>query len=510
MKESTRKWNACFMMGLMLTFVISCQDSDFPKSSLDVNPEGKIHFESDSKEEQQLVISTNEAQWDFICHADWVKVSKHLDRLIVSADDNEGLEAREAQIIVVAGGLSKTMPVVQDARGVYFDFEETEFSVPAWSETRTLYLRSNTKEWEAVSDVDWLKVSAEPYLGKIVVEILENKGTEERVGEITLKDNLSNKTTVLKFTQDPADQYLFPIFIWGEGSRIDDIWDAEEARGNELIVTPTIPAPPANPGYPYYEFKTRSKLFPVIKYEPMNYGDTFIFKSILVANDKSVFETDEFNKFIAEQGFKETDKVAKLSNGMRKLYRNDDKKTFAVLISEGMRNEILFIPIVEQPKAMPTIDKLYHFENNLAFEKSTVSDVQQYEINTAGGKRDAWWCSYLTRVNGTTTELFHSAEPFLSRWYFFNSEGKLTEVKYMFSKLDFGYFVYGGLFFITKEFEQLMKANGYAENFGMRDYERNLYVYDNAEKGLRLTTISNIWNEKPVFSYHIFPTRRTN
>lgn len=494
-----KKNSSAIIMLILVLLTFSCRGIDAIDSviHIDVPSEGLI-FEWESKE-QEIEIYTNETSWEFICQAPWLKIERRNNRLVLWVENNSGLDSRKTHVVVFAGDERKTIQVTQKSRGVYFDFAGSEFRIPYWGETKTLYLKTNIESWEAESDAEWISISTDLYLGQIVVSIDENKTKAVRTGRVVLKG--SGAEGILTFVQDPIEQYFLPIFKWGQDSDISEILYAEEARKNELIVVPAPPSPPYQQAQLYYQFKTHSSLFPTVKYQTLNFGTKFIFKAVLVANNKEVFEDQAFQKFMNNQGFQEVSRVS-LSDGYRVMYTNSSSSIEAMVMVNRLSSELIFIPVVKQPRTMQTLDRLYHFDNNLVFYSSSPTQVEEYEVKI-GGKRDDWWCQYLTEQTGVKTELFHSDEPFFSRWYFFRND-KLSEVKYMFSTLNVGYYEYGGLYLITDEFKKVLKDNGFVENLGSRDFDKNIFGFDNKKKGLRLITTRNTWNEKPVFAYHIF------
>lgn len=498
------------LLGCTPLLIQSCNRMDIHEDGLEVStPQEGLSFEWNASEAYDLKVTSSNSQWEFICQAEWLQIDRQIDRLIISPTANNGLEERRAQITIVAGNDSKTVDIVQKARGVYFDSGNSEFSVPHWSASETLYIKSNIEGWIAESNADWLRVVAAPHLKQLQVTIAANRAPEERTAQIAIKSATTSEVIeTLSFKQAAVVEYLLPFFHFGESSRYADVEALELARRSEIVLLPTRATSSTQSDQPYYEFRTQSDLFPRVKYQPKAFGNTFIFKTVLVARNKEVFEAAAYKEFMAKEGFVETSNTLRAA-GRQVVYVNTSKKVKAVEMALGSTNEIVFFPVLDNIPTHATISQVYGLEQAGMYGTATPEEVEAWEI-TQGGKRDELWCNTLTTQLKQKIELYHHRDPLFTKWYFFKPDAndsnkqKIDEVRYMMSNFRYGFYQYGDMLFVNPAFDALLRQNGFVVNEGFIEPHKNYHTYDNRSKNLRLVMLQARWNKMDVFAYHMF------
>lgn len=502
------------VLGLLLSctplLIQSCDRMDIHENGLEIStPKEGLAFEWNATDAYDLKVVSNNSQWEFICQAEWLQIDRQIDRLIITPTANNGLEERRTQITIVAGNDTKTVDVVQKARGVYFDSGTAEYKVPHWASTEMLYVKSNVDNWTAETQADWLTVVASPHLKQLQVTIAANRAPAERTAEIAIKSTATGETIqVLNFKQDAVVEYLLPFFHFGENSRYSDIEALEVARRSEIVLLPTRAASTTQTDQPYYEFRTQSDLFPRVKYQPKGFGNTFIFKTVLVARDKEVFEAQAYKDFLAKEGFVVTSHTNRAA-GSQIVYVNTAKKIKAVQIALGATNELVFFPALDNIPNHATIGQVYGLEQASMYGTATPEDVQAWEL-TQGGKRDELWCNALTTQLKQTIELYHHRDPLFTKWYFFKPDAndgnkeKIDEVRYMMTNFQYGFYRYGDMLYVNPNFDRLLRDNGFVVHEGFLEPHKNYHTYDNRAKNLRLVMLQARWNKMDVFVYHMF------
>lgn len=170
---------------------------------------------------------------------------------------NDQPEARTGSV-TIKGDKSKselTLGVTQFGVGYDFEVAETSFEISSLAATKDITITTND-EWTAVSDQDWVTLSATEGKGsaKTQLTITENKTTLEREATITLQGKnsqtkhvkvkqagkyLTLNTESLNFATS-ADSKKFTVDTDGSFEISDDAsWISTSVNGNEVTVMVT-------------------------------------------------------------------------------------------------------------------------------------------------------------------------------------------------------------------------------------------------------------------------------
>lgn len=512
-KQQEMRKAILFLLPALL--VCSCTRPNPDEASLIVGDGiDEVEIEWSGRGDYQLSVSTNAPGWDYICQAEWLEVERAIDRLILTPEPNNGLTPRQTQLMVVSGGETRTILIRQLARGVYLDAGQTEWQIPYWSDSQMIYVESGVDDWQAESNAEWLTAVAHPYEQRLEVSFEENATGQERVGEVTItRRGSDDEITRLLFTQAPVTDYFLPVLAFGPESRFSDIEPVESARNHELVMMPRPATSDLETDQLYYEFVTDSEVFPRVKYQPTGMGDSFFFKAVLSARDESVFDRPEYQSFMEELGFVVTTAKVSKSTGSQMVYTNEELRVKALQVVTGSTAELIFVPMPDDIPSAPTIDRLYGLEMADFFGNYTAEEVMKYEESAGGGKRDSVWSAALTELLKQQIELYHTEDPFFTRWYFFYDYGdpehlRVDEIRFMMTHFEMGYYKYGDLCFVNPAFDKLLRANGFVPNEAFRDVHNNYNVYDNAEKNLRIVIYKSSWNAQEVVVYDLYTIYR--
>lgn len=496
---------------LMLLGVSSCQkDDDMMVASLSHNAGEELTLGSEASETEVLV-TTNQPDWNYASTADWLHVEKLTDRLIISAEENVGAEERNSRIILTAGGILETLKVTQAGKGIVFSLEETELKFPYWGQEVTLHVASNASGWNVGSiSESWVTVVADDKMERLTIKVEDNTGADPRTAELVLVTDDGGLQKSITISQEGKSEYFLPFFEWG--ANINVVQAKEEQRGHRLIHVPSDGSSAAGltGSTPYYEFETKSSVFPLIRYETMDYGPNFLYKATVVVESQEVFRSDAFKAFMHANGFKSYSGY-RMSSGDRVMYKNEDNSVHALAYVKNNKTELIFMPNPKQPSPAKTLDRIYFLNDGLTLDRSTLKEVVDSE-NAKGFATDTLWNAELSAQMGIPMRVFHDASPMYARWYYFwtsetanEEDAVLSEARFVFDRLDYGIYQFGNLVLLTDEFKALVKEYGFEAQDALMDPTSFQYFFDNKEKNVRLVAQRASWNGKKVFCYHLIP-----
>lgn len=503
--------------GLMMVKLLGACKPEADKFPYITTPADIIRLNSIGQEET-LEVKTNQKEWTFACPADWVFIKKGQgkNKVVVTATEHLGLVARETDAVLVAGGVYHRIKIQQSGQGITFGSGPSEIHLSSFSGETTLNINESDTEWTVEeSSADWLVLEAKPKRQELVLNVEENTKDGERSVRITLDSGGEKK--VLNITQEGRSPYFLPFFAWGKN--IQDVLLLENIRNNQLRATPYY-LNESTPGRPDYQFATQNRFFPYVSYETVDYGDTFIYRTTLTASSRDVLFKGDYQvnnslaAFLKKEGFVILGRSFNPRTGDGGYYMiNKGKKIEGFLISKERKYSITFTPIVEQPKAMKSLEKLYTL-GELKLKASTPKDVAEYEQKTYNAVNDTILGNTLSAQNKITIQVYPDVDPFYARWYFFlkdpslpsglegiwEGEESLVKARYIFSSLDHVFYKWGGLYLLTHEFRQLLERNGYKEIPHMRGNQTATFISPDKEL-LTLTVIS--YNGQEALAYDL-------
>lgn len=446
--------------------------------------------------EHLIGFETNQSQCEAFSNAPWVQVSQPgASSLLLSIEANSELYDRKAEITLSAGGIQHKIYVSQAGASAEVSVEQGDHTYGPWEGVYEVPVQTLGTDWSVeVPENDWLKVTAEPHLKRILFAVAENRSFDPRELELRLKHPLGELP--LTITQQGALKYIMPFLEWGKD--YDSFDDKEKARKSVFVQGPTA-ATQLSDASPFYIYETGARLFPFVKYEMQDLSGRMMYRIILLPANSQVVRADEFDAYLQEQGFDVfVDADVTLTNYM-KAYQNDEKKTTAVVIVKGNQAEVVFTPIVEQSQDYATLDSITL--GYTAFGTARLADVKAYEEGI-GGQHSPTWSAIYKRQTGANIEIFLSGPPYYSRSYVFTSR-RLSQTIFFADKLEVGLYRYANLYFLTRELKDLLAREGYL--LYEMDTKTSTYTYVHLDKRIALKFYYGKWNGQGVLAYNVIP-----
>lgn len=471
-----------FFSGILscLLLMSSCQKDSIDTSSwLKVDANEVIKLESGNSE-AIIAVSSSQGRWAVTSNADWLEAKQAGDYLVINAKANETLDVRKAQVLVVSAGIKKALQVEQDGYPtLVVETDPTEVTFGEGKGQMRLIVNANATDWTVREpSEDWIEVFARPRVGELILTVKANETTDARVADIQISANGQTKT--IKVKQSGQLHFFLPFSDWGVN--FESIQKRELARKSKLAGFPNPDA-----GIGDYTFFTVSKVFHYVKYEFEGFGSDRL-QATTIIGEKNAPYTKEFHDFLIGEGFERLSPMDQTTGFI--LYVHKQKKidlSIYAIHDKELKKDVSVIfcrPIVEQPGSMPTLPNLEM--GILRFGEATSKDVEAWE-HEHGGKYD----EEFSGLYGTP--LFFAEDPFYARGYFFEKVGKTPETTklvmtgylYLYLNYKVGIYRYGGMEYLTREFKDLLKREGFEF---MYFYPGNrAYYYRNVDKKVVLT-----------------------
>lgn len=471
------------LLGLLsfLLLAYSCQNEGFEElDRLELTTQADVKSSAEATE-QIVGVETNYSKWVAVSKASWLTATPAGKNLVLQFEANPSLQSRSTEVVLTAGGMTKTLKVVQagqtnlalelDGVGEVLDLTKT-------ATQRRFLVRTNAEVWTVSSDADWLSAEAAPANAELLVRVTENATTTTRVGRLTF--TAEGKTSTLQVRQEGKIHFLLPYSEWGKN--LADIEALEAARGSMQQSSPN-----ETNRIPYYTYKTQSVAFPTVRYEFMDYGDSFLYATALQAANPDLVYSSEFRQWLNEQGFVRVTHASVTSGSIEyihsakrlKLYTYAHKLTNDAPTNTGM---VYIVPLYSQPSRQPALSSL---DLGLStFGTSTLADVEDWESRN-GGHYDAEF------TNNIGIRFWFAEAPFYGRGYFF-SEGAaqadgtkpllMSEKLYIYYDYSQFLYLYGAIAYPTNEFIELARRYGYI--LDRYDPVRRWYVFFNNNTGM--------------------------
>lgn len=462
---------------VMMTSLSSCVRDVMDEPTLSISHQGDLLIPSEGKE-VTLPILTNQPNWQSISNADWLTLTAAGNNLIIDVAPNTAITERSAQIVIVAGSRSLNLTVLQSQETVRtIELDPLTLNARRDAGEYRVSVRSNTDLWtvEKPEEAEWVQIFSRPTYGEIVITLKENKGNAARFCQLTLRNGMTTKKFEIR--QEGYPHFFLPYMNWG--SKLSDAETFEESRQSRMTSRPRQGNPLTGiREIPDFGFSTISSAFQQVRYEYLNLGTSFLYKSTLIAEDKSVLMSEDFKKFLSAEGYILRDDVT--STDEVSYYHNLSKKIHLQVSIPADTKEayLIFTPIVEQDKAyeMPQILPMGY----PITASSTKREVEAWESANKGELSKA--------ISEALGQPFYFApKPYYSRQYLFDpvTQDKVNAVIFALDPDYRGMYKYGGLAFVTRELNALIKAAGFT--YHSHDVRRGIYYYQNKNKGLRLS-----------------------
>lgn len=463
---------------LLLTY--SCQNGGFEElDRLEVTTQAEVKSAAEATE-LVVGVETNYSKWAAVSKASWLTATPAGTNLVLQFEANPSLKGRATEVVITAGGMTKTLKVQQAGQAklsLQIEGVEERLTLSKLATQRRLLVKTNAEEWTISSDASWLTADASPANGELVVRVQENPTTSTRTGHLTI--SAEGKTASLEVRQEGKLHFLLPYGLWGQD--LEDVHALEQERGSSRQAVPN----PTN-RIAYYTYKTQSVAFPTVRYEFMNYGDSYLYTTALQAETSELVYSEEFRKWLSDEGFVRVTSASVTSGIIEyihsakrlKLYTYAHKLTNDATSNTGM---VYIIPLHNQPSRQTTLASLDLGPTN--FGVATLSDVEQWESRN-GGHYDQEF------TNNIGIRFWFAEAPYYGRGYFFREGTEQNGVKpqVMSEKLYFYYdytqliYLYGAIPYPTNEFINLARGAGYVLDH--YDPVRRWYLFFNRNTGM--------------------------
>lgn len=431
--------------------------------------------------EKSIEVSTNQAKWVAVPNVEWLEVNQMGNTLVIRALENISTEPRKGRIVVIAGGITQVFEAEQSEADVEIVMLPDKLEVDSRGGKYGFEVESNTTDWLASSDVEWVKVEARQEKGLVAIVVDENKDRAKREAKITIKGGKETKEFTL--IQDGILYYIMPY--QKIDASIDEIIEFEYARGSKLSKIPD--------GYintDVWEFTTLSPVFPWVRYIIRSSylakdDKKYVYAVLLPSDDNVIINTDEKKirpemiEFMKGCGFPKE----RFDN----MFYNEEKEQLFSIEVDDDGYFLRLQPFPKQPKKQDTFREMPYPCIDFAVAKE--ADVFEYEKLNGG--------TFLMNIVDEWEEdlrkncHFSALAPWSNRSYWFGLKEPhaLEESVQTFGNLSLGVYShtwddYDYKYYLTEEFVSLLKSEGYKLLTAI--WFKELYAYYNLEKNLLL------------------------
>lgn len=447
----------------------------------------------------QDITVTGSKEWTYISNVpegQWLTLTQSEDKLTVKVAPNESGAQRTATIVIIGSKNNKKISIIQSAAEAKISFGNTdEITLTSKEESRMVTIETNTRSWSLEplpAEVDWLKVTASGDNNILILKASANNSYDARTATIIAKTE-SGEQFALKVTQMGVERYILP-YVPGETYRTIDMMNFERERGNILQAY-------QQPGYDTLrdepikgiaQYITSSDVMPVLVYVQELGDPKYTIAQTLIYEKDNVGhpETEAYMKLLEANGYELDEEMSQ--DLVKSYFRKDDLVFAQVEMKEG-GSVISFRPMYPQTKAYPTFSKLpegpkglIDLINNPAVKYKQVLDFET-KAGSTFNKVGEWpvmdkdnpdLYSYVSFDTGRTG----AQEEGLRAYFFYTKERpqvtgllqSVSEVTLYFRDPSLAIRLEGKNKFITNEFEDLLKANGYKYD-GRNDRGTNFY-----------------------------------
>lgn len=459
--------------------------------TLTVQDQGPVLFDNTASE-KAIGISTNKSDWTAFPQASWIEAIPSDSQLLIRVEDNNSPMERRGKVLILAGGKTGEVEVVQSGSSIIVNAYPQELRVSQWQGTYEFDIDSNVKDWSVTSDQEWVTVEAKPWRGQLVVNVTENVERADRTATLTVVAENGKVTKDLVFTQSGILYYILPYLDFAHGIR-NNVNEFEVARRSQMVYNMSK----------WYDFKTVSPVFNKISY--IYEGDQLvkIEEYISDVNKYLAPESESLNEYIdymVSEGF--------AVSGGNSLF-NEEIGVLASIHNDTFFNpHVLFTHIPKQPKPYPTWDAFpYGFikwgaskEEIIEYEKANGGVYDPYDPDFENPEYEVHFINFKIENNPEIA--------FRSYYVTYDSDTKKTQLidaRQEWFDINKCYWMSGGRKFLTNEFKALMEKEGFVYQ-GVKG-EKEFDTFLNIKKGLGVLVrmVQYIDSPNPVVEIGIVP-----
>ena len=198
---------------LLLSTIIlaSCVNDTLDEATLSLSDQGIIQLPK-SASEKVIIITTNQNEWNAIVNnSEWLEIIQEGTNLTLKATENPTTNVRKAEVIIVAGGTNKKIQVEQAASDATIVTIPDKLSIDQWNGTYQFDVQSNTNNWKAVTDANWIKLEPSPEKGFLKVIATENVERAERTAKILLSGTDNKGVKEVTILQSGTMYFVLPF-----------------------------------------------------------------------------------------------------------------------------------------------------------------------------------------------------------------------------------------------------------------------------------------------------------
>ncbi len=432
-----------FLLGILLQ---SCQqDSISEPSILEISPKGVLSLDSGTSK-HEVSVSTNQSSWDFVKTADWVTATKDGNKLIIDVQANSTTQARTSEIIIIAGDSRDKIIIDQNGVNVSISTSTQVIETNQWGGDFTIDVESNLEDWVVECNDTWITATPIYTMSELRISVAEHKEREDRVGKIHLLSKDGRGLYEVTIKQNGTLYYVMPYLGFIETS--EAVREFEINRRSETITVP-------DGVFNLYQwvYKTKSPVFSLVTYLTFNNR----YKSSKVFCTDGAFFQNKLNlegqkTYLLKQGFEQKSDL---------VFEHPELNVRAEINKDAASPHVAFTYEPKQPGSMPTMDKFpYRY---FTFSKGDLANIEAWE-NANGGTLNPDRSEI--DVVGTERNLYWfdvNKDPVLATVYNVATTGKHTvsAAFIILSNRDQVYFTHKSSLFLTQEFRQLMKKEGF-------------------------------------------------
>ncbi len=462
-----------FLFVWTLLMMVACvPNNDVEEATLSLSETGTIVIEN-TEVSKTISVKTNQPKYVAFSKSDWLTVVQSGNDITFTATKNEEPHERRTKLLVIAGSAVEEVEVLQNASSVSLDIitqdKDGNLLVDQWSSQQVIDMNVNTDSWDVASDSpEWCRARAKQFKKEIIIDIDENTKREGRTAKITVVVGQGKLTKEFFVKQSGIMYYILPYLDFKNGSR-GAINDFETARRSYVSGSWATD----------YEFTTKSPAFNKITYAVA--PNKLMTLARLEASSAQIITGEEkkaYLEFIKENGFVE--------KKTEDIYYNPELRVQAEVKNTYMPH-VMFTYVAEQSQAYETFAA---FPYGFLKWGATRKEVEDYEAANGGTyKYDKDWEK---ETDGRLAIQFIPNDKEIQRRLYMMERDKdgnfgLLGTFQHFLLVDRGYYTYNGNVYLTNEFRELLKKEGF-EYYTTLPAPARHDEFHNETKKLRLLT----------------------
>ncbi|SUB77325.1 BACON domain-containing protein [Porphyromonas macacae] len=447
-------WNKILLLSALVLLVSSCKEKEDVQPALSLSEE-ELTFSHETSE-KSISVNTDQSKWIAVSESGWIQTFKQENVLLVKVEANKNTEERAGYVKVLAGGRSSAVKVIQKGSDFFIRTDKQKLSVDNFGGVFPVTVLSNLKEWriEGLTE-SWISVKSKVFNKEIEIKVDEYNGESPRVAIFTLSAVDGKVKTTITVEQSGVPEFILPCLVFGADPHT--VKDFELKRRNYLT---SVPDDLVNTDS--WIYTTTYSKFSKIDYKV--YDHKYMMARLIPKDPAFLQQPDAggFISFLKAEGFLP---VPGKDNVYSKVV--DRFNVEAAVLPDVSKPDVRFTFEAIQARSYPTFETypqyLFSFDGK---------EIEKYEKEKGG----LFWKEKST----STLWIYLGTDPWVSRTYAMVSR----YVIHAFENIELALFQVEGVYFLTKEFKELMRKEGF--EFETYDYPTRSYLFKNAGKNIRV------------------------